>query len=128
MATRELERWKRECERWRHKLGLYDWTLTYTINDDLDVNQTGTYKTGAKTTYTPAYKMAEVEATKQCVTGGSIKEAACHEMAHLRLAEVDIFVGSLLRNIPKSARDMADDNWEEIKERTVTEWQKALMR
>jgi hypothetical protein len=127
-VSADLERWKKACERWRHKLGLYDWTLTYTIDDGLDTKANGVFKTGAKTTYTPAYKMADIAATRECVKGTSLKEAACHEMVHLRVAEPDIFVGALIRQLPEDARELATDNWEEIKERLVTEWQLVLMR
>lgn len=120
-AARKL--WPRECSKWAGRLWLNGWTLRYETADQPFASRTDAHHTAAQATYTPAYQMATLAADEGALATQSEKEVskiACHEATHLLFAEADVFVGQVIRRLSGQARGLADDQWEEIKERLTT--------
>jgi len=126
----ELKRWEDACLEWRYRLDLWDWRFTFEVVDSFD-GDTADRATAGRNVSTPAYKEATVRVRRTTAREASdddLRELACHEMFHSVFVNLDVFVGTVIEQIPEPACEMVKEHWREEMESFVTRMQRTLCR
>lgn len=92
--------------------------------------------TAAQVVYSSPYRLATIEfhdktLADMCKDGewARVERIACHEAAHLLIAQADTFVGHLIELLPgKQQRSLMTANWRDVKESTTEHITQAALR
>jgi len=126
-------RWLKAVKKWQTNCWLLDWTFSIETSRDKisDSQGSGGYDVAGKAEYTPGYHLATVTGWEEAIedaTDEKVNEIACHETCHVVQGRLDVFVGQLIQSLPASARQLADSQWDEVKESTISHWTRILTR
>mgnify|MGYP001602380455 CR=1 FL=1 len=115
---------------WLNRCWLNDWSVSVQTTDEELPGESDGFHTLAEVKFLPAYKHATVTAKLNSLREldqQRLDEVACHEVSHLLLGSIDVFVGQLTSQLPRGvAQRLVIANWEELKESTTSHLQRVL--
>lgn len=137
--SKRSERWVETCHKWLRRLWLSDYCVDYRVSAEVSRREvdadTGepiitAWQALAETQVVPHYQTAIITAHPDTLKlpQREMETVACHEVAHIMLAETAVVVEALVGELPAGRRQGYKDWWYTVHELVTTRIENAATR